>query len=119
MNRMKESGSDEPPGRRAHPHWRVAVLANIKDESQPLPPGVPADAYADYDHIETIDHIRRAIETDGHETGFLMADASLPSALKKFKPDICFNIAEGLGGDAREAHIPALLELLGIPYTGS
>src|SRR5512140_709171 len=118
MNMIKESGSDEPPGR-PHPHWRVAVLANIKDESQSLPVGVPADAYADFDHIETIDHIRTAIETDGHKTGFLLADENLPEALKKFKPDICFNIAEGLGGDAREAQIPALLEMLRIPYTGS
>ncbi len=119
MNTRKESGSDEPPGRRAPRPWRVAVLANIKDENQPLPPGVPPDAYADFDHIETIDHIRRAIESDGHETGFLMADEGLPTALKKFKPDICFNIAEGLGGDAREAQIPALLEMMRIPYTGS
>jgi D-alanine-D-alanine ligase len=99
--------------------WRVAVLANIKDENQPLPPGVPADAFADFDHIETIDHIRRAIESDGHKTTFLPADATLPSALRTYKPDICFNIAEGLGGDAREAHIPALLEMYRIPYTGS
>ncbi len=119
MNARKESGSDEPPGRRPQQHWRVAVLANIKDENQPLPPGVPPDAYADFDHIETIDHIRRAIESDGHETEFLMADATLPSTLKKFKPDICFNIAEGLGGDAREAQVPALLEMMGVPYTGS
>ena len=119
MNTRKESGSDEPPGRRPDRSWRVAILANIKDESQPLPPGVPPDAYADFDHIETIDHIRRAIESDGHETQFLMADENLPFALKKYKPDICFNIAEGLGGDAREAQIPALLEMLRIPYTGS
>ena len=119
MNTMKESGSDEPPGRRAGRPWRVAVIANIKDENQPLPPGVPPDAYADFDHIETIDHIRKAIESDGHETGFLQADDNLPFALKQFKPDICFNIAEGLGGDAREAQIPALLEMMRIPYTGS
>ena len=118
MHPMKESGSDEPPGR-SHPHWRVAVLANIKDEGQPLPPGVPPDAYADFDHIETIEHIRAAIETDGHETGFLVADQDLPFALREFKPDICFNIAEGLGGDAREAQVPGLLEMLRIPYTGS
>jgi D-alanine-D-alanine ligase len=101
------------------PAWRVAVLANIKDDSQPRPAGVPADAYADFDHIDTIDHIRTAIETDGHQTTFLLADASLPEALKKFRPDICFNMAEGVGGDAREAHIPALLEMLHFPYTGS
>src|SRR5512143_1269158 len=119
MDSQKTSAVDEPPGRRRKRAWRVAVLANIKNEDEPLPPGVPPDAFADYDHVETIDHIRRAIESDGHQTTFLVADTSLPQALRKYKPDICFNIAEGLGGDAREAQIPALLELYGIPYTGS
>jgi len=34
-------------------------------------------------------------------------------------PDIVFNIAEGWNGVSREAQIPAMLEMLGIPYTGS
>jgi len=99
--------------------WKVAVLANIKDEKQPKPEGVPPDAFADYDHIETVDAIRAAIETGGHSTVFLEANRSLPFALREAQPDICFNIAEGLGGDAREAQVPALLEMFGIPYTGS
>jgi D-alanine-D-alanine ligase len=114
-----ESRSGSPASARARHTWRVAVLANIKDDNQPKPTGIPADAYADFDHIETIETICRAIETDGHRASFLPADTSLPQALRKFKPDICFNIAEGLGGDAREAHVPALLEMLRIPYTGS
>lgn len=99
--------------------WRVAVVANIKDEAQPLPPGVPPDAFADFDHIETINDLRAAIETDGHRTTFLHADSTLPKELARFKPDIVFNMAEGLGGDAREAQVPALLEMLRIPYTAS
>ncbi len=113
------SEAEQPPSRRAKRFWRVAVLANIKDENKPLPPGVPPDAYADFDHIETVHHIQRAIESDGHETAFLPADENLPYALKEYRPDICFNIAEGLGGDAREAQVPALLEMLRIPYTAS
>ncbi len=116
---MISHGEDKPPSRRMKRYWKVAVLANIKDESKPKPEGVPPDAFADYDHIETIDAIRAAIETDGHKTVFIQADEELPFALKEERPDICFNIAEGLGGDAREAQIPALLELLRIPYTGS
>lgn len=119
MNADRESGIDQPPHRRLKRYWRVAVLANIKDENQPLPPGVPADAFADFDHIETVRHIQSAIESDGHETSFLPADEKLPFALQSYQPDICFNIAEGLGGDAREAQVPALLEMLRIPYTGS
>ena len=114
-----KNDGDKPPGQRLKRFWRVAVLANIKDESLPKPEGVPPDAFADFDHIETIHSIQQAIETDGHETKFLMADEKLPYALQEYKPDICFNIAEGLGGDAREAQAPALLEMLRIPYTGS
>jgi D-alanine-D-alanine ligase len=116
---MLSRGEDKPPSRRQKRYWKVAVLANIKDESKPKPEGVPPDAFADFDHIETINLIRAAIETDGHQTIFIQADDELPYALKEEKPDICFNIAEGLGGDAREAQVPALLEMLRIPYTGS
>ncbi len=69
--------------------------------------------------METIQAIRSAIESDGHVTSFLPADSSLPDRLKKFYPDICFNIAEGMGGDSREAQVPALLEMLHVPYTAS
>jgi D-alanine-D-alanine ligase len=110
---------DKPPGPRMKRFWRVAVLANIKDENKPKPEGVPPDAFADFDHIETVQSIQKAIETDGHETKFIMAEENLPYALKEYNPDICFNIAEGLGGDAREAQVPSLLEMLRIPYTGS
>jgi len=118
---LQEKENDKPPSslpRPAHP-WRVAVLANIKEHGKDLPPDVPPDAGADYDYIETIDQIRAAIESGGHQTVFIQADRNLPGALKQAKPDICFNIAEGLGGDAREAQVPALLEMLKIPYTGS
>ncbi len=118
---MQEKENDKPPSsdpRPARP-WRVAVLANIKEHGKSLPADVPPDAGADYDYIETIDTIRAAIETDGHQAIFIQADRDLPYALKKAQPDICFNIAEGLGGDAREAQVPALLEMLKIPYTGS
>jgi D-alanine-D-alanine ligase len=100
-------------------YWKVAVLANVKDENEKLPRGVPADAFADFDSIETIQEIRSVIESDGHHTEFLMADQNLAFGLQKYRPDICFNIAEGLGGDAREAQVPALLEMFRIPYTGS
>ncbi len=119
MQELLKREDDKPPSRRMKRYWKIAVLANIKDESQPKPDGVPPDAFADFDHIETINSIRAALETDGHETVFIDADSNLPCALIEEQPDICFNIAEGLGGDAREAQIPALLEMLRIPYTGS
>ncbi len=132
----QEQESDKPPsrngnglnGRKGHnghngrksnrPHWRVAVIANVKEETHHSE-GEPSDAGAEYDKIETIRSIQGAIESDGHQTFFLQANKHLPSALTKIRPDICFNIAEGAGSDAREAHVPALLAMLGIPYTAS
>lgn len=47
------------------------------------------------------------------------ADESAYEKFKDLKPDIVFNIAEGLSGVNRESQIPAMLEMLRIPYTGS
>lgn len=78
---------EKPPGPRPRKWpWRVAVLANIKDESKPRPPGVPPDAYADYDHIETIQAIQAAIESEGHETRFILAIVSCLSLCGSITP---------------------------------
>jgi len=120
MSETQNNKSEKPPSfAGSKKSWFVAILANIKDGENILPPDVPADALADYDHIETIQAIQAAIESDGHKTVFIPADRNLPFALSEIKPQICFNIAEGLGGDAREAQVPALLEMMRIPYTGS
>ena len=64
-----------------------------------------------------------ALETNGHEARFFEASILPPhnliERLQSFQPDLCFNIAEGHFGSARESQIPALLEMLRIPYTGS
>ena len=44
---------------------------------------------------------------------------TLYDRLREVQPDICFNICEGHFGDSREAHVPAILEMLRVPYTGS
>ncbi|MCF8411786.1 MAG: ATP-grasp domain-containing protein [Melioribacteraceae bacterium] len=38
---------------------------------------------------------------------------------QKVKPDIVFNVSEGINRISREAQIPAMLDFLNIPYTGS
>ena len=120
MNDFNELEGEKPPSINSPKKpWFVAILANIKDGVDVSSTDVPADALADYDHIETIQAIQAAIESDGHRTIFIPADRNLPFRLKEINPDICFNISEGLGGDAREAQVPALLELMQIPYTGS
>jgi D-alanine-D-alanine ligase len=97
---------------------RVAVLANLQ-KNAPTWPGMPEDRWDDLDSEETIAAIVSALEAGGHETTFLEGDLTLCATLPKLKPDICFNICEGHWGDSREAQVPAILEMLRIPYTGS
>ena len=99
--------------------WRVAVVSNVKDENIHLTPDLPPNAYAEFESIETVRLIQDAIETDRHETKLILANKNLPKALEDYNPDICFNDAEGIQGEAREAQTPALLEMLNIPYTHS
>ena len=120
LQEQEQAESDKPPS--YHPRLartlRVAVIANVKGETE-LPIDAPADAGAEFDKRETIQAIQTAIESEGHTTLFLSGDASLPYTLREMRPDLCFNIAEGLGGDGREAQVPALLEMMRIPYTAS
>ncbi len=97
---------------------RVAVLSNRKT-SITVAPDAPPDALAEYDVDVTLEAIVRALEEEGHDAFLLEADETLLDTLRETRPDFCFNIAEGLKGDSRESHIPALLEMLGIPYTAS
>lgn len=43
------------------------------------------------------------------------ADQALPDTVRQTAPDICFNIAEGLRGDARESQVPALPAWAAVP----
>jgi D-alanine-D-alanine ligase len=76
------------------------------------------DTEAEYDAPETIEAIRDALAGYGHVT-LLEATAELPMQLMQTPLDLVFNIAEGVAGRNREAAVPALCELMGIPYTGS
>jgi D-alanine-D-alanine ligase len=49
----------------------------------------------------------------------LEATVDFPQQLREARPDIVFNMAEGLSGQNREAHVPAICEFFGVPYTGS
>jgi D-alanine-D-alanine ligase len=97
---------------------RVAVLANLK-KNAPRLPGMTADYWDELDSDKTIQSLTSALESNGYEATYLEGDANLVDHLRKLKPDICFNICEGHFGDARESQVPALLEMMRIPYTGS
>ena len=77
------------------------------------------DCEAEYDAPETIHSITSAIESHGHIVVPLEATPDFPRALMASNVDVVFNIAEGMAGRSREAQVPSLCELLGVPYTGS
>lgn len=98
--------------------FKVALLANLKVNA-PKFEGMPEDQWDDLDSEKTVNALVDAIRAGGHVCEFLEGDVTLFDTIRKFKPDICFNICESHFGDAREAQVPALLEKLQIPYTGS
>jgi len=97
---------------------RVGITYNLKKEFSQRE-NQPIDLLEEFDSEETIDAIREVLEAEGHEVIKLGGDTGLVDRLRRTSVDIVFNIAEGLEGRNREAHIPALLEFLNIPYTGS
>jgi D-alanine-D-alanine ligase len=98
--------------------YKVALLANLK-KNAPHFEGMAPDQWDDLDSEKTVEALVEAIRAGGHTCEFLEGDTSLFETLPKYQPNICFNICEGHFGDAREAQVPAILEMLRIPYTGS
>ena len=100
----------EPPG-----HLRVGVAYNLKSNIIKE----PRDAEAEFDDYSTILAIKNALEAPGCSIELYPADMELPERLARERPDIVFNIAEGMNGRGREAQVPAILNYLSIPFTGS
>jgi D-alanine-D-alanine ligase len=102
---------EEPPSngsalRTATVPWLAPYVAGDDDE------------YAEWDGPETIDAVERALARLGTVIR-LEATDDFPERLRAVRPDIVFNIAEGLRGPNREAHVPAICEFYGVPYSGS
>lgn len=97
---------------------RVGLTYNLRREVG-AQEGLPEDFYAECDAIETIDAVKSAILSRHEEVVMIEADESAFEKLRKERPDIVFNMAEGLWGESREAQMPAMMEMLRIPYTGS
>jgi D-alanine--D-alanine ligase len=103
-------GVTRRPGR-AQP-IRVGFTYNVKRDHD-------GDDEAEWDPPETIIAIANALARQGHIVVHLEATPDLPRVLAEADVDLIFNIAEGVEGRNREAQVPALCELLGVPYTGS
>src|SRR5262249_18712276 len=80
----------------------------------------PDDRLEEYETPVTIDAIELALEACGYEARRLGGGRALLRELLKRPPDLVFNMAEGGAPTrSREAHVAAVCELLGVPYTHS
>jgi len=79
----------------------------------------PLDRTAEFDGPQTVATLREAIAVHGHTVTLIEANADAYERLRTSGVDLVFNVAEGTRGADREAQIPAMLEMLGMPYTGS
>jgi D-alanine-D-alanine ligase len=98
---------------------RIGLSYDLKQEVELGQPG-PEDALEEYDSPKTIEFIAAALETGGHSVVRLGGGREFLNNILREKVDLVFNVAEGRGNyRSREAQVPSVLEMLGIPYTGS
>jgi len=99
---------------------RIGITYNLKSDILPTShASLPEDAAEEFDLPETIEAIQHVLSQEGHEVHLLGGDLAVIEKIKRLKIEFVFNIAEGFKGRNREAHIPALLELSSVPYSGS
>ncbi|MFH0847668.1 MAG: ATP-grasp domain-containing protein [Chloroflexota bacterium] len=98
---------------------KIGITYDLK-ESVPVGQNEPDDTLEEYDSRETIDGIAAALKSAGHTVQKMGGGRAFLRAVLRAKVDFVFNIAEGLGTyRSREAQVPSVLEMLGIPYSGS
>ena len=76
---------------------------------------------------KTIKRISDALKANKHQVKEFEGDKDLierlgqfmPKVIKGELPGLVFNVSYGIQGQARYAHVPSILEMVGIPYVGS
>jgi len=98
---------------------KIGITFDLKSTA-PLSAHLPDDYQEEYDSPATIEAIASVLRGLGHEVVKLGDGREMLERILASPPDFVFNFAEGQGiGRSREARVPAVLEMLGIPYTGS
>ncbi len=97
---------------------RIGFTYDLRDDY--LRAGFSEEQTAEFDREETIAALEAALRVNGHEVVRVGRAQALISRLANGERwDLVFNIAEGLPCRGREAQIPAILDVYGIPYTFS
>lgn len=97
---------------------KIGLTYDLRSEY--LAMGYSEEETAEFDRDDTVVAIETALQSLGHETDRIGNAWKLTERLVHGdRWDLVFNIAEGLKGISREAQVPAILDLYGIPYTFS
>src|ERR671934_626162 len=98
---------------------RIGITYDLKTDLSAAA-DLPDDFQEEFDSPATVEAIAAALRGLGHQVEKLGDGGELLQRLLADSLDFVFNFAEGQGvGRSREARVPAVLEMLGIPYTGS
>jgi D-alanine-D-alanine ligase len=96
----------------------IGIAYELRADFSPAP-GAPTDALEEYDSPETVAALRSEISNLGHRPRELGGGRELLRTLIDEPPELVFNNSEGRQYRSREAHVPAVCEMLGIPCTHS
>ena len=97
---------------------RIGLTYDLRQDY--LAEGYSEEETAEFDRPDTIDALEGALRELGHETDRIGHARALVARLAAGdRWHLVFNVAEGLRGFGREAQVPALLDVYGIPYTFS
>jgi D-alanine-D-alanine ligase len=105
---------------------RVAVVHNSKTSGSDVINVFGLQNREKY-NPKTVELVASSLEKGGHNVRVLDGNMHLVEQLHDFmprvlsgeRPGIVFNMAYGIQGVSRYTHIPAMLEMLGVPYVGS
>jgi D-alanine-D-alanine ligase len=111
----KTPGRDAPSGRGA---LTVGLVYDLRDDY--LAQGFSEEEVAEFDAAVTIAALEQTLASLGYRVERVGNGRTLAGQLAAGQRwDLVFNFAEGLYGRSREAQVPALLEMYGVPYTFS
>ena len=93
---------------------RITVAFNLrtKDTEEQAELLLPADIARICQTLKELKHTVSPVEVSGKANEII-------EKLLSSRPELIFNVAEGLNGDSREAFYPIIYESLDIPFTGS
>ncbi len=104
---------------------KVAVVRNRNKEGVVNTLGQPCpETYG----RRSVQRVIDALWANGHTVSYFEGDKQLIADLEEFMPPnpytehpdgIVFNMSYGIQGESRYSHVPGMLEMAGIPYTGS